>query len=71
MFMSPIAFFSVLMDGPGHFQGDCGVDNSNNDGRDDHGNHSLSGEEAGHHPALRVSPQIHLSSNNNNLDLIS
>ena len=68
---SPIAFFSVLVDCPGHYQGEGGVDNSDNDGGDDHGDHGLSDEEAGHHLTPRVSPQIHLRTNNNNLDLIS
>ena len=57
---SPIAFFSVLVDCPGHYQGEGSVDNSDNDGRGDHSNHGLSGEEAGNHLTPRVPPQIHL-----------
>ena len=54
--LSPIAFLSVLVDGPDHFQGEDSVDDSHNDGRGDHGHHGFSGEETGNHPTLRVSP---------------
>ena len=59
----------MLVDGPDHFQGEGGVDNSNNDSGDEHGNHGLSGEEASHHSTLRVSPQIHLGTIIYNLDI--
>ena len=40
---------------------DAAVDDGHEDGGGEHGDHGVSGEEAGHQPALRVPSQVNLN----------
>ena len=44
---------------------DGAVDDGHEDGGGEHGDHGVSGEEAGNQPALRVPPQVNLNTTYN------